>query len=288
MQLYVYPALYALFVWWFSTGVIIYLDGLPRHTFRWTLLGATVLTVAAFWGVLHSRDDTTVYGAYHAFTCGMLVWAWPEVTFYLGFITGIRRDPCPEGCRGPRHFGHAVQANLYHELLTIGFAVALVAITWDSPNRFALWTYLLMWIMTLSAKLNVLFGVRNLNEEFLPEHLQFLKSFFTKKPINPFFPVAITCSTAFGTALYWWVYTAPTAFEAIGLSLLAFQMALAVLEHWVLVIPLPANLWGWSLSSHKQAQNGEVAPVEELAGPAVPPPKPFLKPTAGAARLTSD
>ena len=35
------PVLYALFVWWFSTGVIIYLDGLPVRTFRWSMLGAT-------------------------------------------------------------------------------------------------------------------------------------------------------------------------------------------------------------------------------------------------------
>ena len=37
------PVLYALFVWWFSTGLILYLDGLPRRTFRWSMLGATVL-----------------------------------------------------------------------------------------------------------------------------------------------------------------------------------------------------------------------------------------------------
>ena len=36
------PVLYTLFAWWFSTGVILYLDGLPRHTFRWTLNGATL------------------------------------------------------------------------------------------------------------------------------------------------------------------------------------------------------------------------------------------------------
>ena len=37
------PVLYALFVWWFSTGLILYLDRLPRHTFRWSLLGAKVV-----------------------------------------------------------------------------------------------------------------------------------------------------------------------------------------------------------------------------------------------------
>ena len=40
MVQYGLPVLYALFVWWFSTGLIIYLDGLPRSTYRWTMLGA--------------------------------------------------------------------------------------------------------------------------------------------------------------------------------------------------------------------------------------------------------
>jgi hypothetical protein len=31
------PVLFALFAWWFSTGIIIYLDGLPRHTYRWSM-----------------------------------------------------------------------------------------------------------------------------------------------------------------------------------------------------------------------------------------------------------
>jgi len=37
------PALFSAFVWWFSTGIVLYLDGLPQRTFRWSLLGSTVL-----------------------------------------------------------------------------------------------------------------------------------------------------------------------------------------------------------------------------------------------------
>ena len=43
VSLYGLPLVYALFVWWFSTGVIIYLDNLPRRTHRWSMLAATVL-----------------------------------------------------------------------------------------------------------------------------------------------------------------------------------------------------------------------------------------------------
>ena len=40
----------------------------------------------------------------------------------------------------------------------------------------------------MSAKLNVFLGVPNLNEEFLPEHLRYLQSFFTAQADEPAVP----------------------------------------------------------------------------------------------------
>ena len=56
MSHYVYPALHALFIWWFSTGVVIYLDGLPRRTFRWTMLGSSVLLAVSLTGLAVSGE----------------------------------------------------------------------------------------------------------------------------------------------------------------------------------------------------------------------------------------
>jgi putative photosynthetic complex assembly protein 2 len=53
------PALYALFLWWLSTGVILYLDRLPRRTFRWSMLGATALAAAALYGLAAGADDAS-------------------------------------------------------------------------------------------------------------------------------------------------------------------------------------------------------------------------------------
>ena len=49
--------------------------------------------------------------------------------------------------------------------------------------------------MHQSAKLNMFFGVPNLGEEMLPEHLRYLASFMTRRPMNMFFPVSVTVST---------------------------------------------------------------------------------------------
>jgi len=45
------PVLFAVFVWWFSTGIVLLLDGLPRTTFRWSHLLSTLLGLGAFVGL---------------------------------------------------------------------------------------------------------------------------------------------------------------------------------------------------------------------------------------------
>lgn len=76
MSLYLLPIVYTLLVWWFSTGAILYLNGLPRRTHPWTMMAATVLLGAAFVGLAATHDDTRITGAYIAFACTVLVWAW--------------------------------------------------------------------------------------------------------------------------------------------------------------------------------------------------------------------
>ncbi len=251
MVVYLYPALFALFVWWFSTGVIIYLDGLPRKTFKWSMIGATIVLGLSVYGLYRTANDSSVWGAYAAFTFGLLAWGWQEMSFYMGYVTGPRKEVCPEGCSGWAHFVHAVQTSLWHELSIIAGAAAVVWATWGGANQIGVWTFMILWWMHQSAKLNVFLGVRNLNEEFLPEHLNFLKAFLTKRPMNLLFPFSVTISTIINV---WLVQAAiapgATAFQSAGFTFLAMLMALAVLEHWFLVLPLPsAKLWEWGLAS---------------------------------------
>ncbi len=268
MTEHLYPALFALFVWWFSTGVIIYLDGLPRHTFRWSMLGATAVLGVSLYGLAKTADDTTVTGAYLAFTYGLLAWGWQEISFYMGYVTGPRSEPCPEGCSGWKHFGHAIQTSLWHELAIIAAALAVFALTWGQPNQVGVWTFMVLWWMHQSAKLNVFLGVRNLNEEFLPEHLDFLKSYLTKKPMNLLFPVSVTVSTVICVYLAEAALAADaTPFEAAGYTFLTVLMALAILEHWFLVLPIPAAaLWHWGLASRKPTESFDAEIVAGFLG----------------------
>jgi len=258
------PVLYSLLVWWLSTGVVLYLDGLRPRTFRWSMLGATLLLAVAMYCLADSRDDQSVAGAYVSFSSALMVWAWVELSFLMGFITGPRRTPCARGCCGWRHFVHGVQAVLYHELALLAAAVAVVTLTREGGNQFGTWTFLILWGMRTSAKLNVFLGVRNLSEEFLPPHLHYLESFFARKSMNLLFPVSITVATVIGTFLFIEAFAAEASdFDVVGYTLLASLTTLAILEHWFLVLPLPATaLWGWGLRSRNTSGDGNVGANE--------------------------
>ena len=189
------PAAFAALVWWFTTGVILYLDGLPARTFRWSMAGASVVTACAVYALRSSAADLSVGGAYCAFSCAILVWGWLEMSFLMGFVTGPRKTGCSETCSGWRHFVHATQAIIYNELATLAAAVAIAALTWGASNRLALWTFLVLWSMRLSAKLNLFFGVPNVGDKLLPAHLKYLKSFFRTRAMNFLFPLSVTSSS---------------------------------------------------------------------------------------------
>ena len=249
-----------------------YLDGLPKSSFRWSLLAATVLFAVGICGLFVSSADTSITGAYISFTCGLLVWAWQEVSFLMGGVTGPRKQRCRAGCSGWPHFIHAIQTILYHELAIAISGILVLVVTWGAPNQVGTWLFVTLWVMRLSAKLNVFLGVPNLSEEFLPEHLAFLKAFLTRKPMNLFFPLAVTAATIVAVLLVQRAGAAEASlFEQTAYTFTAAMLILAIVEHWLLVVPLPATaLWKWSLESHSKPASQECTAdscdADELAG----------------------
>ncbi len=246
---YAAPVACALFVWWFATGLILVLVRRPSATFAWSLLAAGVLAVGALWLLAATRDDTSVAAAYLAFGCGVALWGFLELGFLTGIVSGSRRHGCAAGCCGWRHFGHAIEAILHHELAIIAMAIAVLTLSWNAPNPIGAWTFLVLWVMRQSAKLNLFLGVRNLGEEFLPPHLEYLKSYFRRRPINLLFPFSVTLPTVVATLLVR-AALAPDAdaFVVAGRLLVAALLGLAVLEHWLLVLPVSLDaLWRWAM-----------------------------------------
>lgn len=249
-----WPALYALFVWWFSTGLIIWLDNLPRRTFRWSMAGGTVLFAAALWRLGAGSADATTPGAYAAFTWAVLAWGWHEMAFFMGYVTGTRRTACPGGCGGWAHFRHGVEACLWHELAILLTAAGIVWASWGAPNQVGTWTFMILWAGRTSAKLNFFLGVRNLGEEFLPKHLAYLGSFFRRRAMNPLMPLSLLAGSAWLLHLVAQARAEAGAAAGTGLVFLVTMLTLALIEHGVLVLPLPfARLWGWAVTERRAA-----------------------------------
>lgn len=261
------PALYAMFVWWFTTGLIVWLDGLPVSTYRWSMAGATAVGIAALYALSQTAYDPTVAGAFCAFSSAVLVWGWIEVAFLMGFVTGPCRAPSPPGASDYQRFRHAVGAILHHELFILAAGVAVVVLTLDAPNQTGTWTFMILWAMRLSAKLNLFLGVRNRGEEFLPEKMRHIDSYFARRSINLLFPVAVTAATALAAVL--WAHAAmpyASGFDAAKYVLAATLLSLAILEHWFMVLPLSSTaLWKWAMRNRRKPDSevpGSIGPIE--------------------------
>ena len=186
-----------------------------------------------------------------AFTCTILLWGAQEIAFLAGWLTGPRPQPCPAGATGGTRLGLALQAILYHEFALLACGAAVVVLTWGSPNQVGLWTFAALWVLRQSAKINLFLGVPVTNDELMPDAVQFLKTFFARGPVSAFFPVSVTLSTAVLVIMIQRIVeVAITPFDIVGLTLVSTLFALGVVEHWFMLLPLPAiTLWGWGMRS---------------------------------------
>jgi len=264
-------AAYTLFVWWFCTGVIFYLDGLHKRTYWMSLGAATFVALCAIIGVIASSRIETVPSTYVAFTCAILIWGWQEMFFLMGVLAGPSKAPLPEGVSEATRFKLAARAVIHHELALLGVGILLLLLTWRSPNQVGGATYLLLWLMRLSAKLNLFVGVRNTYAHLLPAHIAYLGSFFRqRKTVSLFFVLSTAFAACLTTALWLFViYGTSQFFSQTGATLIASLLTLAVIEHFFLVLPIPMErLWGAALArrrgdgqTHRSSSMKDGAPI---------------------------
>ena len=248
---HILPMLFVVVAWFVATGVVIALVGLvgrlPRTTYGWALAAAAPLAGAGVWLARAVATDTTPRGAYLGFAAALAVWGWHELSFLLGVVTGPRREALPRGVTGWRRFRMAAATLIWHEIALALTAAALVALTWRQPNQIAAHAFAVLFVMRVSAKLNIFLGVPNLTVDFLPARLGYLKSYFRTAVFNPLFPVSVAVASVMTLLLAEAAAIAPSG-PAAGLTMLAALVGLATLEHWFLVLPWrDAALWQWAI-----------------------------------------
>jgi putative photosynthetic complex assembly protein 2 len=146
---------------------------------------------------------------------------------------------------------YAFQTIFHHELALIVLGIAVAIATWGGSNLVGLWTFLILWAMRQSAKLNVFLGVLNLNEKFLPVHLQYMHSYFTNRAMNPLLPISILLACLVALPLWQHAFAAnASAYQIASSTILATLLSLAILEHIMMVLPFSTDgLWKWGLRS---------------------------------------
>ncbi|MEM7243035.1 MAG: putative photosynthetic complex assembly protein PuhE [Pseudomonadota bacterium] len=243
-----------IFLWWAATGFILLgvrmadrSDAAGAHA--WLAAISSPIFGLGLWGLWTSGQSLSTDAVIGGFLSALAVWGWIELAFLSGVITGPSKKPAPPFQRGFARLKAALATILYSELLLIAISIWAIWLLWGAANPFGLWTYLVLFFARISAKLNLFLGVPNINLEFLPRPVQHLASHFKLARMNQIFPWTVTF-LSFATAC--WLERV-LAFERgsaeqTGFILLAVLTALALLEHWMMVIPMgDAKLWRWML-----------------------------------------
>lgn len=246
-------ALVALFFWWFATGAILVAvrraDREGAKARLWAVLWNLPFLLLGGFGFLDTLGHNSVAGAYVGFLSALALWGWIELAFLTGVITGPVRQPLKAGVREWERFIRAWGTIAYHEMLLAFTLLAMIAASYGADNKFGMWTFAVLFAARVSAKLNLYLGVRKINVEFIPEHLNHLPSHFRIARMNWLFPISIT-GLSFALACFLErIWAVETQADIVGFALLSALTALALLEHWFMVLPLPdEKLWRWMLA----------------------------------------
>jgi len=251
----------ALFVWWFSTGAIFW--AVSHGAGRAEVILTAPLAIGALWVVTWGASQDSLIAAYTGFGATIAIWGWFELAFLTGVLTGPNTRPCPPELNGPRHFAMAWGTIAHHEIALLVTAIGIGSLTWTASDQTGFWTFMILFLARISAKLNVYLGVPNLSHEMMTGPVAHMKTYFANRRMNWLFPISVTCLTC---AMAYWIeraIAAETTGSITGSTLLATLTGLALLEHWLMVLPIrDAALWQWMMKRRDDAGPVGTKPAE--------------------------
>jgi putative photosynthetic complex assembly protein 2 len=259
-------------VWFLATGLIAWLDNRDRSTFPRSLALAGAAGIIGLGMIFVSMHFTSIAAIYASFAGAILVWSWHEIGFLTGATAGPRREPCPPGAKGWERFSQASATLMHHEIALALTALMLVTLTWLAPNQIAAMTFLLLYVLRLSAKLNIFIGVPNTHTDILPAHLAYLKSYYGANRLSLALPASMAGFAGLAALLGMRAFGSEAgSSEAVGASLLFTLTVLGIIEHLFLALPFrDGAIWGWALprkaravARPRNAARGDLAMEEE-------------------------
>lgn len=238
----------AIFIWWFATGAVIALARLGTKFPGTVMAIVTSIAMAGLYGLLVSQSMAGTAGTYLGFGSALALWAWHETTFLLGLITGPRRVALSQEPVQKSRFRAAFLTVRDHEIALALTALLLLVFLHDGGNLTGLLTFLLLWVMRISTKLNIYLGAEHAISDMLPDRLAYLKTYFRTDRTSRWFYASLAFNIAVLVVLVSLAVQTPAEPERVMWSLLATFCALALVEHLFLVLPVrDSALWAWAI-----------------------------------------
>lgn len=252
-----WPVFWALFSWWAGTVAVFLMSRLPASLKTPLACMTAASYLAMLIGILVLQTSGSPYAPYQSFSMAVVLWGSLEFSYFRGWITGPNHSACPPVGGTWARFKAGVGTSLHHELLVIATGAVLLV---NAANHGALDTgtgsFLILWLMRWSAKLNLFLGVRNFNGDLLPRSMQYLNSYIRKAPFNALFPFSMVAAGAVVSVLVSGSLDpdATTTARSHGL-LMATLLALAILEHALMFVPFSDRiLWTWAAHGGKPTE----------------------------------
>jgi len=241
---------FALLVWWLGTSIVLLIGRLPTNDGAFGRRLCAALYCFSLVGVIFTQHQDGIHPAFASFTLSVILWGTLEFSYLRGWMTGPVPAPCPPGLNLTKRFIAGIKTSLHHELAVLATVALLVGFSITAASKIGLATFVLLWLMRWSAKLNLFLGVRNFNTEMLPAKMRYLSTYVRKAPMNWLFPLSVLAG---GLSLYYWISPLfgwqSTELARAESLLLATLMGLALLEHILLMVPLSDRwLWSWAMA----------------------------------------
>ena len=206
---------------------------------------------------------TTIAAALLGFVSAVVLWAWFETSFLFGVVAGPRRSPCPANAPPTKRFRLAFAALRDHELALAGVLLLLTLALHDAANRVALETFAALWLCRLAAKACLFVGMPNFTHDMVPDRMRYLATYFGRGRPGLVYAAAVLGMGAMALWLLREAVTAAGAFDATAKALVGALVALALVEHVMMALPLrDSRLWTWALRHARERPSESTAPRE--------------------------
>ena len=238
-------------LWWLFTGLAL-ISAHQDPPIKSLLFGlSTLLAIVCLFSVPYIAADTSLLAVFVGFLFALLIWAWLELMFLMGFLTGPNKSSAPPGLGLGQKFKLALATMIHHEVAVISVIALTLFLGGNHPaNPIVPFVLLLLWLMRCSTKLNLFFGVRHFNNGWLPESHKHVASYISVGKNSALMAPSALLAAIVAVLLFLRAFATDDSSVALNLFLLAWVATLAAIEHVFLMYRVGEEaLWRWAVKS---------------------------------------